>query len=158
MIELDLAADYEEDALFAALKERAEKRPFVLLENYLVGMFHKRVGQTALKAAGIAPLSKKAESLTEKEIWALTVQFKHWQLPVTGTMGLENAQVTAGGAELSGFDPETLESKVVPGLFACGEVLDVDGDCGGFNLQWAWSSAMLAVRKMGELYGDGESR
>lgn len=158
VIELDLAADYEEDALFAALKERAEKRPFVLLENYLVGMFHKRVGQTALKAAGIAPLSKKAESLTEKEIRALTVQFKHWQLPVTGTMGLENAQVTAGGAELSGFDPETLESKVVPGLFACGEVLDVDGDCGGFNLQWAWSSAMLAVRKMGELYGDGESR
>ena len=73
-------------------------------------------------------------------------------------MGLENAQVTAGGAELSGFDPETLESKVVPGLFACGEVLDVDGDCGGFNLQWAWSSAMLAVRKMGELYGDGENR
>ena len=121
VIELDLAADYEEDALFAALKERAE-------------------------------------SLTEKEIRALTVQFKHWQLPVTGTMGLENAQVTAGGAELSGFDPETLESKVVPGLFACGEVLDVDGDCGGFNLQWAWSSAMLAVRKMGELYGDGESR
>ena len=78
----------------------------------------------------------------------LAAQLKSWKLPVTGTMGLANAQVTAGGAELSEFDSETMESRLVPGLFACGEVLDIDGDCGGFNLQWAWSSAMLAARSM----------
>ena len=59
-------------------------------------------------------------------------------------MGLAAAQVTRGGAELSGFDPMTLESKNVRGLFAAGEVLDVDGECGGFNLQWAWSSGYVA--------------
>ena len=145
---LDLAPEYGEAQLVRFLARRAEERPRVLLENYLVGMFHKRVGQTALKAAGIAPLSRKAGSLSAQEIQALAAQLKGWRLPVTGTMGLGNAQVTAGGADLSGFDPETLESRLVSGLFACGEVLDIDGDCGGFNLQWAWSSAMLAVRAM----------
>ena len=61
--------------------------------------------------------------------------------------------MTGGGADSAGFDPDTLESKLVPGLYACGEVLDIDGDCGGFNLQWAWSSAMLAVTSMAERMG-----
>ena len=61
-------------------------------------------------------------------------------------MGFDSAQVTAGGMRLGEFDPETLESRIVPGVFACGEVLDVDGSCGGFNLQWAWSSGRLAGR------------
>jgi len=54
------------------------------------------------------------------------------------------AHVTAGGVDLRDVNPETLESRIVPGLFFCGEILDVDGDCGGFNLQWAWSSGWLA--------------
>ena len=57
---------------------------------------------------------------------------------------MDNAQVTAGGIAVSEFDPNSLESRLCPGLFACGEVLDVDGDCGGYNLQWAWSSGKLA--------------
>ena len=65
-------------------------------------------------------------------------------LPVTGTMGMEGAQVTAGGIVTREFDPATLQSRIVPGLYATGEVLDVDGDRGGFNLQWAWSSGLLA--------------
>ena len=59
-------------------------------------------------------------------------------------MGMDSAQVTAGGIETAGFDMETMESRLVPGLYACGEVLDIDGDCGGYNLQWAWSSGLLA--------------
>ena len=59
-------------------------------------------------------------------------------------MGMDNAQVTAGGVRTGEFDPYTMESRLVPGLFACGEVLDVDGDCGGYNLQWAWSSGYVA--------------
>ena len=59
-------------------------------------------------------------------------------------MGFDNAQVTAGGVPVREFDNRTLESKIAPGVFACGEVLDIDGDCGGFNLQWAWSSGDLA--------------
>ena len=57
---------------------------------------------------------------------------------------MDNAQVTAGGVCTQEFRAETLESKIVPGLYAAGEVLDIDGDCGGYNLQWAWSSGLLA--------------
>ena len=57
---------------------------------------------------------------------------------------MDAAQVTAGGMVTAEFDPGTMESRLVPGLYACGEVLDVDGDCGGYNLQWAWSSGRLA--------------
>ena len=148
VISLDLAPEYAKAELFLLLKDRAAARPEVLLENFLVGMFHKRIGQSALKAAGAAPLSRKAGSLSPEELNALVSQLKDWKLPVAGTMGLLNAQVTAGGAELSEFDPNTLESRLVPGLYACGEVLDIDGDCGGYNLQWAWSSAMLAIESM----------
>ena len=74
---------------------------------------------------------------------------KWFTLAVDGVMGFDSAQVTAGGVSTWEFDPRTLESTVNPGLFACGEVLDIDGDCGGFNLQWAWSSGYLAG-KLGE--------
>ena len=63
---------------------------------------------------------------------------------MAGTESFDNAQVTAGGIRTSEFDTETMESRIVPGLYACGEVLDIDGDCGGFNLQWAWASGRLA--------------
>ena len=65
-------------------------------------------------------------------------------------MGMDRAQVTAGGILTAEFDPNTMESRKVPGLYACGEVLDIDGDCGGYNLQWAWSSGRLAGRSAAE--------
>jgi predicted Rossmann fold flavoprotein len=67
-------------------------------------------------------------------------------MPVTGTLGYEKAEVTAGGVRLSEVNPSTLESRIVPGLYLCGEVLDVDGRLGGFNFQWAWSSGTVAGR------------
>ena len=152
-IALDFFPEYEEKDLLGLLYQRMYVRPDTLLENFLLGLLHKRLGQTLLKSAGAYPLSRRADSLTHQELAALCKNLKGWRLPVTGTMGLANAQVTAGGADTAGFDPETLESKLVPGLYACGEVLDIDGDCGGFNLQWAWSSAMLAVTSMAERMG-----
>ena len=65
------------------------------------------------------------------------------EVELTEPMGMDNAQVTAGGVITDDFDPNTLESKKIPGLFVCGELLDVDGDCGGYNLQWAWSSGYV---------------
>ena len=66
----------------------------------------------------------------------------------SGVLGFDGAQVTAGGARTEEFDPRTLQSRLVPGLYAAGEVLDIDGDCGGYNLQWAWSSGRLAGRTL----------
>ncbi|MBO7214821.1 MAG: NAD(P)/FAD-dependent oxidoreductase, partial [Clostridia bacterium] len=66
---------------------------------------------------------------------------KAYSIKVTGTMGFDASQVTKGGISVSDFNRESLESKLTPNLYACGEVLDVDGDCGGFNLKWAFASA-----------------
>ena len=65
-------------------------------------------------------------------------------IPVKGSRSWMNSQVTAGGICLKDINPATMESKLLPGLFFAGEVVDVDGDCGGFNLQWAWSSGYIA--------------
>ena len=67
-------------------------------------------------------------------------------LAVTGTLGYEKAEVTAGGVPVSEVDPRTLESRIAPGLFLCGEILDVDGRLGGFNFQWSWSSGTVSGR------------
>ena len=147
-IALDLFPEYDRKALSSLLYRRVYARPEAELSHFLLGLVHRRLGETAIKAAGIAPLSRRADSLSRQELAALTALLKGWTLAVTGTTGLANAQATAGGVLTKDFDPETLESRLVPGLYACGEVLDIDGDCGGFNLQWAWSSAMLAVSAM----------
>lgn len=131
--------------LSALLGRRAQALPERALEDFLTGLVHKRLGQTLIKLAGVAPLSRPARSLAQAEIAALAALLCGWTLPVTGTMGFAQAQVTAGGAECGQFDPLTLESILLPGLYAAGEALDVDGDCGGFNLQWAWASGLLAA-------------
>ena len=108
-------------------------------------MLHNRLGRMVVKYAGLngaAPLS----SLSDGDLEKLADACADFCLPVTGTEGCDNAQVTAGGLRSSDFDPRTLESRLVPGLFACGELLDIDGDCGGYNLQWAWASGRLAGR------------
>ena len=87
-----------------------------------------------------------AAGLTRDDLRRIARQATHFALPITGTCGFDQAQVTAGGLRTGEFDPRTMESRLVPGFYACGEVLDIDGDCGGFNLQWAWASGRLAGR------------
>ena len=99
-------------------------------------------------AAGIRPQSD-CSALTEADIRQVAALVQGLEITLTETMGMDCAQVTAGGICTAEFDPKTMESKLVPGLYACGEVLDIDGDCGGFNLQWAWSSGRLAGRSAG---------
>jgi predicted flavoprotein YhiN len=70
---------------------------------------------------------------------------------VAGTRGYDHAEVTAGGVALAEIDPATMQSRACPGLYLVGEVLDVDGRIGGFNFQWAWSSAMVAARSLGRV-------
>ena len=69
-----------------------------------------------------------------------------WPLPIAGTRGYNYAEVTAGGLALTEIDPATMESRVCPGVYLVGEILDVDGRIGGFNFQWAWATAHVAAR------------
>lgn len=120
------------------------------MEDYLTGLLPKRVGQTLLRASELFSVSRPSNTLDDAELERLTAVLKGWQLSVIGTTGMGGAQVTAGGICLSEVDPVTMQSRLAPGLFLIGELLDVDGDCGGFNLQWAWASANAVARAIGK--------
>ena len=141
LLRLDLLRRVGAEELTALLEKRRETA--LTAENLLTGVLHNKLGRTLLTRLGY-PLTTPLRGLSEGDMRRIAGAVKGVELPVTGTMGMEGAQVTAGGIRTAEFDPETLESRLVPGLFACGEVLDVDGDCGGYNLQWAWSSGRLA--------------
>ncbi len=141
---LDLMSEYSEAQLCKMINERKLQNPYITLENFFVGMLNKRIGQVLLKEIGIAPLSRDADSLEYDEIRLCAKTIKNWKFSLSGTMSWNNAQVTKGGVLTRDFNPDTFESNLVEGLYAVGEVLDIDGDCGGYNLQWAWSSGYLS--------------
>jgi len=118
------------------------------VEEFLTGILHNRLGRILTQAAQIRGNRSSAE-LTDEEISCICQAIKGFEVTLTETLGMDSAQVTAGGILTSEFNPETMESRLVPGLYACGEVLDIDGDCGGFNLQWAWSSGAVAGNSAG---------
>ena len=139
---LDFFPDWDLREVLDWLRMRRQTMQAHEASTLLVGSCHTRLGQMLCKAAGFT--SQPAADLTDSDLERIARQAKHFALPITGTCGFDQAQVTAGGLCTDEFDPETMGSRLVPGLYACGEVLDVDGDCGGFNLQWAWSSGHLA--------------
>ena len=146
---LDLMRDYTEDELTAAMLQRCQTFPQMPTENLLCGMLNTRLGLQVLKRTEI-DLKEPLSARNETEIKTLSHLLKYLPFTVHGVLGMEHAQVTAGGVLTSEFRADTLESRKVPGLFAAGEVLDIDGDCGGYNLQWAWSSGYVAG-KLGKL-------
>ena len=143
-VSLDLARDIEKSELKKLLFRRREQLALRTSEEFLTGFLNKRVGQVILKLCGV-PFGAAVKDISEDQLIKIADTIKNFRFPVTGTTGMANAQVTAGGILTSEFDPETLGSKKHFGLFAAGELLDIDGDCGGFNLQWAWSSAFVAA-------------
>lgn len=138
---LDFLPDMPERILLAALTRRTGTA--LPASELFTGILHNRLGRVLTQAAGI-PLSAPISSLSEAQLVEAARLAKGLEAPLTEPLGMDSAQVTAGGIVTAEFNEETMESKLCPGLFACGEVLDVDGDCGGYNLQWAWSSGRLA--------------
>ncbi len=142
-LELDFLPQLTQQALLRLLNDRCNALPSLPSQELLTGMLHNRLGRVLLKQCDIS-FTQPCNTLTQAQLTALTATAKHLALTLSGTMGLEQAQVTAGGIRTAEFDETTLESKLCGGLYAAGEVLDIDGDCGGYNLQWAWSSGRLA--------------
>ena len=138
---LDLLPEIEENVLKNELLRR--KTTNLPVSELLTGILHNRLGRVLTKNVGISDYVPVAQ-LEDYEIDAVCKAVKGFEVTLTEPMGMDSAQVTAGGIVTREFFPETMESKLVPGLYACGEVLDIDGDCGGYNLQWAWSSGRLA--------------
>lgn len=113
------------------------------IKNALLGIAPANLLPIILRNAGVNP-DKKAAEISKEERNAIIENIKSMKLTVKKIRPLKEAQVTAGGVDLSQVNPKTLESKIIPDLYFAGEILDVDGDSGGFNLQWAWSSGYVA--------------
>ena len=141
MCRLDLLPHVSAGDLLTELKRR--QSTVLPVEELLTGILHNRLGRVLTKAAGISG-GRLTADLNDTELLAVCTAVKSFEIPLTEPMGMDSAQVTAGGILTEEFEPGTMESRLVPGLYACGEVLDIDGDCGGYNLQWAWSSGRLA--------------
>lgn len=142
-VKLDLMPQFTFQSVVDMLRRRKCRVYEDRCEHLFVGMLNKRAGQAAVKYAGKS-MSDSASALTDADLKAIAAAVKGFSLTVKGNCGLESAQVTTGGVPTEQFDLSQMRSLKSPNLFACGEVLDVDGDCGGFNLQWAWSSGILA--------------
>lgn len=138
---IDFLPQWDAQKLMVHLQNRGQSGYPV--DEILTGVLHNRLGRVLTQNAGIRGKISCGE-LSQRELAELCMCVKALEVELTEPMGMENAQVTAGGVLTADFDPATLESKRVPGLYACGELLDVDGDCGGYNLQWAWSSGYVA--------------
>ncbi len=138
---LDFLPDCTEEALCAELLRR--RNTTLSTEELLTGILHNRLGRVLAKAAGVKG-NQNISDLTDSQLRQVCRAVKDFDIPLTEPLGMDSAQVTAGGVLTRDFDPQTMESQLVPGLYACGEVLDIDGDCGGYNLQWAWSSGRCA--------------
>ena len=144
LVNIDFMPDYDKKELEKLLFTRRNHLSKVTLENFFTGMLNKRIGQAVIKTSLEKPLSALCNELSDNELIILAKSIKNFQLSVNGTLSWQNAQVTAGGVPAKEFDLSCMQSKLCKGLFAAGELINVDGDCGGFNLQWAWSSGHIA--------------
>lgn len=131
-LSLDLLPELSLEALAAKLS--AQKALRGADADLFTGIFHRRLGEAVARRAKSGEISELARII------------KNYRLSVLGPGDTQHAQVTRGGADVSEFDSETMESRRVPGLYAVGEALDIDGACGGYNLHWAFASGLRAGR------------
>lgn len=145
-VEIDLMpdlTDYSKDGAADLFWEaRWNQQGSQSMEQFVTGIVNKKIGLLLLKLAGIKD-SEKAKNISVANRKRLTELFHSFTVTVIGTNSYEQAQVCAGGVDCREVT-DKLESRIVPNLFFAGEMLDVDGICGGYNLQWAWSSGMIA--------------
>ncbi len=143
-LHLDLFPDSNPKEVAGRIVRRIAFNPRKPLEMSFVGFLHKRLTGVILREAGFGNGRLACGDLSGQEIHRLAGRMKDWPLRCTGVKSWMFSQVTAGGVDVGDVNPRTMESKIVPGIYFAGEILDIDGDCGGYNLQWAWSSGHTA--------------
>lgn len=140
---LNILPELKKEDVVGFIMRSAKRNPRLLLEDALCGLVPRKVGYMIIKNAGLRQ-DVALRELSKSDIDSVAEKLKNCEFTVTGTKGFENAQITVGGACTDDFNMKTLESKKVIGLYCTGEILDVDAPCGGFNLQWAWASGIVA--------------
>lgn len=150
LVKMDLFPDYSEAALTELLSGCTGSLGDRTLSEFMNGMIHKKLIPVILSELSLTR-ERTVDSLRMEEIQRTARFLKGWIIRISGTKGWKEAQVTAGGVDLAEINRNTMESKLVPGLYFAGELLNVDEKCGGYNLQWAWSSGMAAGKAAAQI-------
>ena len=145
VVHINFLDGYARSELSEMLKKRITQMGDHEASEILTGMLHNRLGKMLVKYSGIGG-GRSIRELTPRDVSALVNACLDMCITLHGVGDFAAAQVTAGGIRCSEIDPATMESRLVPNLYVCGELLDVDGNCGGYNLQWAWTSGRIAGR------------
>lgn len=145
-IVIDFAEEYNYNYILYRLNEGASKNREA--QDIMTGIVQKRIAQQIIKhVLSISPATP-ASKLSEFDLEKLASAIKGLELDVKGTLSWDNAQVTSGGIPLTEINPDTMESKITENLYILGEMLDCDGECGGYNLGWAWICALNAAKSI----------
>ena len=136
-------AEDPKDLAVQLYRQRQQRLAGRKMESFFTGLLHQKLGQLLLRMASVRPELPVAE-LSEKQLRSLASLSVRFKAECVEMNGFLQAQVVAGGVDTTEVDPGTMASRLVPGLYFAGEVLDIDGICGGYNLQWAWASGFVA--------------
>lgn len=143
---IDFLPEMEQEEVKRLLWQR-RGIPELTAADLLLSIVSRNLGERLIREAGAEP-GEKARDLAPERIEQIGAILKSWKLPIRGTKGWQQAQCTSGGVVLAEVDGETMESLIVPGLYFSGEILDFDGPCGGYNLQYAWETGIKAGKAM----------
>lgn len=143
IVNIDFMPEFETAELGAFLVKRKDRNPEKTAEEFLIGVLNKKLIPVLLRASGIA-IDTKIRMLSEEQLQRLCEKLKKFSIEIIKTNSFEQAQICAGGVRTSEVHAKTLESRLQEGLYITGELLDVDGVCGGYNLQWAWATGAIA--------------
>ena len=147
---LDALPNMKRNEISEFINRCKKNNPDNAVENIISGMLPAKLSQYIIQGLGINPKTP-AGQMTGNKLNEIIERIKNLTFKINETTGFGNAQITVGGADVKQFNPKTMESKLVKGLYCAGEILDVDAPCGGYNLQWAWSSGLLAGESMAEM-------
>ena len=142
---LDLLEELDYRQALAYVERQVKNHPGYPAWELFAGALNLRVGEELMKELSV-PREALFRDLTRQQLRKAAGLVKGWRFPVTGTGEWESAQVTRGGVPLREVDLPRMESKKRRGLYLAGELLNVDGDCGGYNLHWAWATGLAAGR------------
>ena len=153
-VEINFLPDFAEDELAVWAEKRISLLAGRTLEEFFLGVLHKKILGVCLQAEGLGGAERVSSG---QAVCSVMRRAMHFTTEVTSVSDMGQAQVCRGGLCLAQFD-EKLQCRKIPGLFACGEVLNVDGECGGYNLHFAWASGVLAGRTAAVFKGDTARR
>ena len=147
-IAVDIVPELDKNKLLALLEKKKKFLAGKKKEFLLLSLINNKLIDFIYKKAKISPNKQLIDDLDKKDLQSLVYNLKSIKIAIDGTKGFENAEVVAGGVCVNEIESKTMESKKQKGLYFCGEVVDVDGACGGYNLHWAWASAFILATNM----------